>query len=155
MLGRARHPRIKEGLARALTVRAASLYTPQLIHAFESLEASTPREQSAKWVIGNAISITARDVDIPEIITLMQDKNHGSSRMMLPAALGRAKTQKTAAITALLAALNDEPLIPAAAAALAKLRVNDAVRPLRELVDHPDREIRKAATRALDRLEHK
>ncbi|MGN6186677.1 MAG: hypothetical protein ACTHQM_23815, partial [Thermoanaerobaculia bacterium] len=153
MLSRTRHPRIKEGLARALTVRTASLYTPQLIRAFENTDASTPQERSAKWAIGNAISVAARDVDIPKIIALIQNKNHGASRMMLPAALARAKVHRAEAIAALLAALNDEPLIPAAAAALAKLRVKGAIQPLRELANHSDSAIRKAATRAIVRLE--
>lgn len=151
LLPEMRHPRIKEGIARALTVKEAAAVTPELIREFKRVESRTPQEESAKWAIGNAIATTARESDIPDVIELMADTRHGIARAMLPLALGRTKTHKKQAIATLLSALNDE-LVPQAARMLAKMGVTEAVAPLQRLLLHQNRDIQIAARKALKRL---
>jgi HEAT repeat protein len=152
LLPEVRHPRIREGIARALTVKEAAAMTPELIREFLRVDSRTPQEESAKWAIGNAIATTARERDIPDVIRLMADTRHGITRAMLPLALGRTKTHKEEAITALLSALNDDELVPQAARMLAKMAVTEAVAPLRRLLLHQNKDIQIAATKALKRL---
>lgn len=71
---------------------------------------------------------------------------------MLPLALTKARTNRAAAIEALLEALDDDHLACKAADALARMRVSAAVTRVRRPAEHPNVDIRKAATKALKQL---
>ncbi|MFP5246738.1 MAG: HEAT repeat domain-containing protein, partial [Thermoanaerobaculia bacterium] len=153
MLHEVQHPRIKEGIARALTVKEARDVAGELVREFRGMRAETGPEMSAKWAIGNALAVAGSDEVADDVIVLMEDPRHGWSRSMLPLALAHAKKRRETATQALLRSLSDDQLACAAASALAKLKVPDAIEPLQALAKHDDKDIRKAAASALKRLQ--
>lgn len=152
LLTEVRHPRMKEAIARALTVRESRPFVAELIAEFRRLKGGTSDEEHAKWAIGNAIGTAAGDDSMPEVIALMMERSHGWTRFMLPRALLHAKNRDVA-VTALLHALDDDDLLPEAVKALAKLRSKQAVEPLRRLAKHRDADVRKLVAKALERLQ--
>lgn len=152
MLTQVRHPRIKEAIARALSVKEASTVVGGLVEEFRRMDSPTRDDEAAKWAIGNAIAIAATDVHTEEVIALMSDASHGTARYMLPLALTKARANRALAIDALLQALGDDQTACKAAEALAKMRVGTAVTKIERLADHPNPDIRKAATKALRQL---
>lgn len=152
MLTDVRHPRVREGIARALSVKEASPVVQSLIDAFRSRSFATPQERHAKWAIGNAISVAADDDAVPAVAELLADKSHGLTRFMLPMALAKAKRHRQIAVQALMRALQDDEVVCKAAEALAKLRAAEALPALRTLANHENADIRKAATKAVKRL---
>lgn len=151
MLSEVRHPRIKEGIARALSVKEAVPVVGDLIREFRRMEPKTSDEAAAKWALGNAIAVAATDKHTGDVIELIRDNVHGRARMMLPLALTKA-TNTELVIDVLLDALNDEDVVCKSAEALAKLRASRAVTPLQSLSHHPNKDIQKAAAKALKKL---
>jgi HEAT repeat protein len=153
MLREVTHPRLREGIARALTVTEARPIAKELVDAFRASSRESMPAEHAKWAIGNALSVAATDEVIEDIVGLMKDKDHGWSRGMLPRALSNTKKKRELAIAALIDALSDDELSCQAAVALAKLKAREAMEPLQRLAQHENRDIQKAALKALQRLE--
>jgi hypothetical protein len=153
MLHEVRHPRIKEGIARALTVKEARGVASNLVGEFRAMRAETGPEMSAKWAIANALTVVGTDDTVDDVIDLMEDPRHGWSRSMLPLALVNAKRNRDKVVNALLRSLSDDQLACSAADALAKLKVSNAIEPLRALAAHSNTDIQKAAAKALKRLQ--
>lgn len=153
LLHEVEHPRIKEGIARALSVKEARTVAGELVHEFQAVRSETGPEMSAKWAIANALAVAGTDEVVDDVIGLMQDHRHGWTRSMLPLALAHARKKREIAVSALLRSLSDDQLASAAADALARLKVPNAIEPLKSLASHGDRDIRRAAERALKRLQ--
>lgn len=82
-------PRTREGIARALTVRAAKPYVEELIKMFKAETDNS--SHSVKWAIGNALTVAARRELLPKIIELALDARHGEARTSLLLILNRSK----------------------------------------------------------------
>jgi HEAT repeat protein len=153
MLHEVQHPRIREGIARALAVKEARSVAPTLVNEFEAVKATDEPSQHVKWAIGNALSAAASDDVVEDVIRLMRDPKHGWARSMLPLALANAKKKRQIAIGALLEALSDEELVCQAADALARLKSTEAIAALRKLHQHPNRDVQRAVLKASKSLE--
>lgn len=153
MLREVQHPRIREGIARALSVKEARDVAPELVGVFRTMRAETGPELSAKWAVGNALAVAGSDAVVEGVIDLMRDPQHGWARAMLPLALAHAKKKRDAAVGALIDSLDDELLACQAADALARLKASEAIAPLQRLASHSSKDIQKAAKKALKRLE--
>lgn len=87
-LGKPYHPRIREGIARALTVPEAKPALPKIFEAFRR-ETDTS-VNGPKWALGNAIYTLADESHVPEILSLVLDPSHGQARDLLVYALARS-----------------------------------------------------------------
>jgi hypothetical protein len=81
------HDRIKEGLARALTVRSARPW-------WEDIKEEYIREKSvsvygSKAALGNTLSVLATKEHVSDLIELATDECHGDSRALIIDGLGR------------------------------------------------------------------
>jgi len=77
---------IREGIARALAVPEARFAWTTLIKAYRD-----EMDQRAKDGLAVAVANTASDEFIPEVIELARNPRHGSSRLLLLAALERSR----------------------------------------------------------------
>jgi hypothetical protein len=102
---------IREGIARALTVRHPIVKEalPQLVEAFR--KDPDPRLNRSKWAIGNAIEVLYDDRYADQIIDLVLDRSHGPARTMLIWALRKSKSDRAPET---LEALVDDPVVEVA-----------------------------------------
>jgi HEAT repeat protein len=152
LLPELRHDRIKEGVARALTVPEAKPFVRDLIDEFRKMQPNEAPGEHAKWAIGNAISVAGHDGVFDEVVALMRDTRHGWTRAMLPLAMLRMKKHRAAAIRELIASLSDDEIALQSAAALARLKAPEAVDPLKRLTSHTNKDLQQAAAKALKKL---
>ena len=139
---------IKEGVARALTVKEArGLASRPLLNEFLSADSS---QLNLKWVIGNALSMVAEDDVFEEIVDLATDKKHGQAREMLMLALANMKHPR--AVDVLIELLKDEEVAGHAIMALGKLKAAKAQKAIEVFLDHQKTWIRKEASRALSKI---
>lgn len=85
------HPAIREGIARALTVKGYPEILPAMIQAFRRDPES--RLNGPKWTMGNAIEVLFDDRYVEDIAELARDPSHGEARDMLVYALGKSWTE--------------------------------------------------------------
>jgi hypothetical protein len=179
-LPRVRHPRIKAGIVRALTVKEArGVAGKLLIDEFKRVEAPpqqprfehlrdqrgrwlrdpTPEERypaqlwHLKWAIGNALGYIADESVISEVMELLRDKQHGGTRSELVWALVRLRPEGAEEL--ILDLLDDEDDGVAIQAALAAGRLGlQAARAKIEqrFLRHRDSWMRQQAKRALAKL---
>ncbi|MBM3240182.1 HEAT repeat domain-containing protein [Candidatus Poribacteria bacterium] len=147
------HPKIKEGIVRALTVKEAwGVAGSPLIEEFLKISSQqTNAEQDLKWVIGNALSVVADDGVFEEIVDLAIDKQHGIACEMLAVALGNMRNPR--AVDVLMGLLNDEEVTGHALIALGKLKAQKARQQIEHFVEHPKPWARKEARRALAKID--
>jgi hypothetical protein len=85
--------RIKEGIARALTVPyGGSAALDAAIEEFERQNADS--EVSLKWTLGNAIAVLATPPDADRLISLVMNRSNGKARDMIILALPRLVEDK-------------------------------------------------------------
>jgi HEAT repeat protein len=150
------HPypfRVREGIARALTVKGAgeAAYR-ELVSEFKNLPYSTdPAQHGFKWALGNAISIAANKSHFNDVVELIRDKRHGTTRDMM--VLRLPSLDRKRAVDVLIESLADDDISGHAVMALGKLKVQRA-RPQieRALAYHPQAWVRKEAKKALAKL---
>jgi hypothetical protein len=84
--------KIKEGIARALTVKEAKgIACKSIIDEYNK----TPKdEHNLRWVYGNAISIIITEDYLDDVIDIVKDDTNGDSRQMFVTALGKLKSPK-------------------------------------------------------------
>ncbi len=71
----------RESIARALTTREAADGYRVLLDQFRNLADSDDAAQHGfKWALGNAISVVADKPNFDEVVDLVRDKSHGSTR---------------------------------------------------------------------------
>jgi len=144
------HPKIREGIARALTVLEAKPIAAQaLIEAFQhELDVA---DSGVKWALANALTVVADDSVLDDLIALVQDKRHGASRTMLTLALGNTKNPR--AVDVLLELLQDDEVVEHALTVLGTLRAQQAKQPMQRLLNHPRSGVRKTAKQALAKID--
>lgn len=180
-LPQVRHPRVKEGIVRALTVKEArGIAGKLLVEEFlrvdapaqeprfdhirgqrgEWLREPTPEERlrvqlwHLKWAIGNALGYVADESVIQDVIALLRDRRHGGARSQLVWALVRLRPPETEAIV--LELLDDEEDGVAIQAALAagRLGLQSAREKIAQrFLAHRDSWMRQQAKRALAKLD--
>lgn len=142
-LNRASSPRLKEGIARSLTVREAKGIAGQaLVRAFELTE-----EPAARWAIGNALSVAACESDLSELVRIARDRKFGAAREMVVIALG--KFDSRLAVDTLLDLLDDEEVVGHAVAGLGTQKAVESRPRIEQLTKHPTPWVRTEAKRAL------
>jgi hypothetical protein len=144
--------RIREGIARALTIKDAGQATcNELVNQFRRVSESTDAAQHGfKWALGNAISVVADNSSFNEVAELILDKQHGTSRDMMTLRLPELDSKR--AISVLLELLEDNEVASFALIALAKLGAQEARHKIQGLLSHPEPTIRAEARRALAKL---
>jgi len=176
------HPRVKEGIVRALTVKEArGVASKILVDEFKRLEAplreprfdDIPRDQHGvwlreptpeerysaqlwhlKWAVGNALGYLADESVISEVTDLIRDKRHGGTRSQLVWALVRLRPAGTEEL--ILELLDDEDDGVAIQAALAAGAIGlQAARTKIEqrFLRHRDSWMRRQAKRILTKLD--
>jgi hypothetical protein len=145
--------RIREGIARALTVKdAGEAAYLALVDEFKAQTDSADAGQHGfKWALGNAISIVATKNHFDEIAELIRDKRHGTTRDMM--VLRLSSLDRNRAVNLLIEALNDDEISGQAIVALGKLKSQKARIGIEYvLAHHPQPWVRKAAKKALAKL---
>jgi HEAT repeat protein len=144
------HPKIREGVARALTVpEAKPMAAHTLIEAFQHEPDGT--DIGVKWALANALTVVADDSVLDDLIALVQDKRHGASRAMLTLALGNTKNPR--AVDVLIGLLQDDEVVEHALTVLGTLRAQPARQHIQRLLHHPQPRVRKAAKQALAKID--
>ena len=140
---------VLEGIVRALTVPAArpSAALP-LIERFRR-ETGSP-EFGLRWVIGNALSITADDSVFDDIAALIRDRSYGRARQMLVEGLSRSRDSR--AVPLLVELTADDHVAAHAVRALSKLKPVGVRAAIEPLLGHPQALVRREARKALARL---
>jgi hypothetical protein len=155
MLPLVRSDRIREGIARALSVKEArSTAAGPLIKAFRSVPDKTESQRHAKWAIGNALTIAANDAVFKDILDLATQKNHGWTRSMLIRILPKMTKERDQVKMVLLKLLDDEDesVLRETVAAVGKLRLFEAVPKLEVLLTNDSYTIRAGVRRVLKML---
>lgn len=154
LLPKVHHDRIKEGVARALTVKEARpTAVPVLIAEFQRAPDENDSQRVTKWTIGNALSVVADDSVYESIVALLRNKKHGWSRGGLPFALCNMKKHREQAVQHLIQLLDDSDVGVAAMMALGKLRVKAARSRVESFLKDPDPWVRREAKRALAKID--
>lgn len=112
------HPKIKEGIARALTVRAARGVAWSVLLS-EFLKDHDRSTLGPKWAIANALSFIADKNNVDDILELVQDKRHGENRGILVDALARFADSGVVRVLSQLT--QDKEVAPRAEKALRKI----------------------------------
>ena len=144
------HPKIREGIARALTVPEAK---PRAAHALIEAFQHEPdgADSGVKWALANALTVVADDSVLDDLIALVQDKRHGASRTVLTLALSNMKNLR--AVDVLLELLQDDEVVEHALTVLGTLRAQQAKQHIQRFLHHPQPWVRKAAKQALARID--
>ncbi len=141
--------KVKEGIVRALAVKEAKgKANMSLIHLYHNLPKS---EYSLRWAIGNTISVLVTKNDIESILTIVSNRDNGSSRQMFIKALTKFSSDKV--VDVLLSILFDEDVTLQVLSALEKLKVKKAVDLIKTLLSDKSTNIRKAAEKAIRNIE--
>lgn len=144
--------RIREGIARALTVKYAGedAYTA-LVREFRKLpDSSDPDQHGFKWALGNAISVVANKNHYEDLAGLARDRVHGQSRDMIVRRLPKLDRERSADL--LVDLLGDDDVAGFALQGLVKLKVQAPRLEIERLLNHPEPWVRKDARKALARL---
>ena len=152
------HPKIKEGIIRALTVKeAVGVAAPPLVEAFRNItDPDTFVGQNLKWVIGNALSVVADEDVFESIVELVRDKRHGKARAMLPLALSNMKDERAVdVLDVLIELLFDDEVAGYAITALGNLKAKRAKPFIEKFLTSSEPWVRKEAKKALKKIENK
>jgi HEAT repeat protein len=145
--------RIREGIARALTIKHAgeAAYT-KLVSEFKKVSDSTDVAQHGfKWALGNAISIVAGKNHFNHVVELIRDKRHGTTRDMM--VLRLPSLDRDRAVDVLIESLGDDEISGHAVMALGKLRPQKARAHIERVLEHhPQTWVRKEAKKTLGKL---
>ena len=154
MLPKLKSDRIKEGVARALTIRNAGKDVAKaLIKEFKNYKASTKKEEYTKWAIANAILVVADNSFFEEIANLIRNKEYGSGMVggMLVKAIAKMKNSQKKDF--LLELLMDDDLKGYAILVLGKLKYKEALPHIKKHLNCEEDWIRKEAEKAVKKIE--
>lgn len=138
---------VKDFLARCLCVKGLVEVSEPLIEEF--YKASNP---FLKWTIGNSLGVIRDKNSLPELIKIVQEKEHGISRQMIAYYLGGFKDGKKAK-EVLIYLLNDEDVQGHAIHGLSLLKDASVIEYLEPFTSHKKTWIRNEAKKAIKRLE--
>ncbi len=155
-LPKVKSDRIKEGVARALTVSRAGAHALDcMIREFINYKAENKSQDGTKWAMGNAISVMGTRKEYQErlgvIIDMCLDPKHGTGRWMMLYILVRFRCPET--IEAFYKLLDDPDLRVFVPWGLARLRVFEARDTITAMLDDPDPHVRDEAKKALAKLD--
>jgi HEAT repeat protein len=144
---------VKEGIVRALSPKQfRSAVFDCLTSTLEALfHDVSPRADSLKWAIGNALSVQATKDDGEKLTAILRRREAGGARQMIAFALGRIKHRAAAPV--LISLLRDPEVAAQAASAIGKMQVYEAKEPLSQLAQNSTGLAKKEAAKALARLE--
>ena len=137
----------KSWLVRTLGVKGFNEATETLIDEFYKAS----NDSSLKWTIGNTLSIILDKNHIADIIKIVKERGHGTSRQMFVIALGKMKDKKV--IPVLLELLNDNDLTGHAIIALSYFNDNNLISYIEPFKNHKTDWIRKEAEKAIKKIE--
>jgi hypothetical protein len=152
------HPRIKEGIARALTVKQARPVAAEpLIKEFLDFGREHPTAEHSKWAIGHALALTGDDSVFDQVAAILRDKTHGWTRSGMIDALPKMRTRREEAFQLALELAGDEDATIANDAMIALGNFRDLRgRPVVEsFLQHPDSWVRQRAKQALAKIDRK
>lgn len=145
------HPWVRMTIVRRLSIPAASGYVGEvLIDEFNKI---TDPNDSLKWAIGNALSITSTARNLAGLLKIAKAKRNGRSRQMIVMGLSQFDTSGVRKL--LLRLAGDEDVKSHAVAALGSLRAKEALPLLRRMVSDKDSRVRNEAKAALKKIEGK
>jgi len=146
---------IKEGIIRALSIKAARPEAAKpLIEEFRKLLDNQASDGShTRWAIANALTVVATSESTAEILHFITLPSSGNARQMLALTLGRLKDPR--AIPVLIELLKDDHVVGHAASALGMMKAAEARPYLLSLTNHPRTWIRKEAEKAVLKLDGK
>lgn len=144
--------RIREGIARALTVKygGEDAYEALVREFTKSPNTANTAEQEFKWALGNAISVVADKSHFDEVVELIRDKRHGTSRGMIVSRLPGLDPVR--AVGVLIELLSDDEVAGFAVKAIRKLKARKAPGQIERLLKHRNAWVREEARKALDGL---
>jgi hypothetical protein len=148
-LGMDYHDTIKEGIVRSLMMKEArGIAVSALIREYEK----TPESKfDLRWIIGCAIGGLMTKEHVDWVIATVLDKNNGGSRSGMLVPLVRIKSEKAEAV--FLQLLDEENpdlgVVYQAMEGLGKLKSHLAKEKLKTFLNHPNKEFRKNAQKAL------
>ncbi|MFC4323198.1 HEAT repeat domain-containing protein [Litchfieldia salsa] len=108
-------------------------------------------DRSYKWAIGNSLSIILDKSTLNDLIKIVINKEHGTSRQMIIVALGLFKDKK--AIPFLLDLLDDEDVKGHVIMALSKFKDPELIPYIKPFVNHNITWVRNEAKKTIDKLE--
>ncbi|CUU37284.1 HEAT repeats [Armatimonadetes bacterium DC] len=181
-LPKVRHPKVKEGIVRALTVKEARGVAGKfLVEEFLRVDAPSQEPRFAhiprgrygewlqeptleerylvwlwhlKWAIGNALGYVADASVIHDVIALLRDRRHGGTRSQLVWALVRLCPPETEAVVLELLDDEDDGVAIQAALAAGRLGLQSAREKIAQrFLNHRDSWMRQQAKRALAKLD--
>ena len=156
MLPKVRELAIKEGIIRALSVKeAAPAAAKPLIEEFEGLlgDKNARGGTDILWVIANALTVVATHESAEDILRLITLPASGDARQMLAITLGKLKDRD--AVPILIELLKDDKIVGHAASALGMIKAPEARPYLLSVKNHPRTWVRKAAEKAILKIDGK
>jgi HEAT repeat protein len=112
---------------------------------------SEPASEHLRWVIGNGLGIFAGPPIADELVEFALDRSLGLARTQIVLSLPKTKDGRVADV---LISLLDDPTVSAfAVEALGKMKIAAAREPISGLLDHPDKNVRDQAKKALKRID--
>jgi HEAT repeat protein len=153
MLSRTADYEVKEGIVRALSLKAfrAAAFEALVSTLEELFHDATPRADTLKWAIGNALSVQATRDDAETLTSLLRRQEAGGARQMIALAIGRIKYRSAASV--LVRLLEDPQVAAQAASALGKINAHEAKDALSQLARTAKGLAKKEADKALARLQ--
>lgn len=136
----------KEGIVRALGVKNFACAVPRLIEEFVQSD-----DDLFKWAIANTIETICRKEHLEQLLALMEDRRHGSSRQMIALALGKLKDPHS--IPVLVKALSQEEVVGHVIRALGKVGDTSVIEAIQPFTEHRTRWIRREAMKAIKRIQ--
>jgi HEAT repeat protein len=151
-LPKVKSDRMKEGIARALTVKGTGKKAAHaLIEEFQKLKADSPSKEAAKWAIANALSIVADKSCFNDLAQLLKDKRHGKTRQMLANALGITKDER--AVDVLIEVLDDADVQVNAIMTLGKLKAKKARPVIERFLVHNEKWVQNEVKKAISKID--
>ncbi|GLI28282.1 hypothetical protein ARHIZOSPH14_25240 [Agromyces rhizosphaerae] len=143
-------PKTLMEVVRALSVPwAKPSAVPGLIDLFAVVD--DPNELGLRWAVGNALDVTWDDAYFDHLAQLARERSYGRGREMLVLGLGRSKRPEAG--TLLIELLDDPTVNGHAVKALGKLTIPEARAGLEQMTGDSRTWVRKAAARALAKLD--
>jgi HEAT repeat protein len=154
MLPKVKSDRIKEGVARALTVRnAGEVVAKALIKEFQNYKVSTESEEYTKWAIANAIFEVSDDSFYEDIVNLIKNKQYETGMIggMLVKAVAKMKNPLKKEI--LLDLLTNDDLKGYVIIELGRLKYKEALPQIKNYLNCEEEWVRKEAIKAIKKIE--
>jgi len=135
----------KEFIVRCLGVKGFSEASKPLIQEFYKSNNLT-----FKWAIGNTLSIIQDKDSLPDLIKIVQEKEHGTARQMIVDGLGSFKTENVKDV--LIQLLNDDEVAGHAISAMAKMGDAELVKYIEPFLNYKVKWVRNEANKAIKKL---